>query len=183
MKKSDANILMLDVDGVVVDGRPDRRGGWQSDLEIDLGSSSAALSEHFFKKYWPAIVTGQRELVPDLASALGKMGSTVSAEELIDYWFRQDSWIDQSVLYDVDQLRKIGVMVWLATNQDHLRARYLMDNLGLAKHVDGIVYSAQLGVAKPDDLFFRRAAAFVGGSEKLLVDDTMANVVAARRAG
>jgi putative hydrolase of the HAD superfamily len=75
--------------------------------------------------------------------------------------------------------------VYLATNQEHLRAAYLIEQLGLAEHVDGILYSAQLGAKKPDREFFAKVQAAVGlhGDEMLLIDDDSRNVEAALRAG
>jgi putative hydrolase of the HAD superfamily len=75
--------------------------------------------------------------------------------------------------------------VYLATNQEHLRAAYLMEKLGLADHVDGIFYSARLGARKPEMEFFRKVQAGVGlpGEELLLVDDDHRNTEAAVRAG
>lgn len=75
--------------------------------------------------------------------------------------------------------------IYLATNQEHLRANYLMKTIGLNKHVDGIIYSAELGAGKPDPMFFNLAAtrANVHSQEILLVDDNLANVDAAKTAG
>ena len=75
--------------------------------------------------------------------------------------------------------------MYLATNQEHLRAVYLMETLGLAEHVDGIFYSARLGAKKPDVEFFAKVQAAVGlcGAELLLVDDSRQNVEAALKAG
>jgi putative hydrolase of the HAD superfamily len=75
--------------------------------------------------------------------------------------------------------------VYLATNQEHLRAAYLMEKLGLAEHVDGIFYSARLGAKKPDMEFFAKVQAAVGlcGEEMLLIDDSRQNIEAALKAG
>jgi putative hydrolase of the HAD superfamily len=81
--------------------------------------------------------------------------------------------------------RSAGIRVYLATNQEHLRAAYLMETLGLADHVDGIFYSARLGVRKPDMEFFTGVQAAVGrrGDGLLLIDDSRPNVEGARNAG
>ena len=75
--------------------------------------------------------------------------------------------------------------MYLATNQERLRAAYLMEKLGLAEHVDGIFYSARLGAKKPDREFFARIQAAVGlnGEEMLLIDDSRQNSEAALKAG
>ena len=60
-----------------------------------------------------------------------------------------------------------------------------METMGLAEHVDGIFYSAQLGAKKPDIEFFAKVQAAVGlaGDEMLLIDDSRQNVEAALAAG
>ena len=75
--------------------------------------------------------------------------------------------------------------MYLATNQEHLRAAYLMDTVGLAEHVDGIFYSARLGAKKPQMEFFAKVQAAVGlrGDDLLLIDDSLHNVEAALQAG
>ncbi len=120
-----------------------------------------------------------------LAPVLATMAPKVSAGRLIAFWFENDSRVDQNVLSAMKRYRQRGVPVFLATNQEHMRADYLMRTVGLGAHVDGIIYSAALGHRKPDARFFERAAAIAGAApeEIVLVDDTLANVEAARRSG
>ena len=174
-------VLMLDVDGVLLsDARP-----WNSNLERDLGISPRKLQDNFFAKHWHKIVIGKAEIEPLLDEALRNMRAHISAEALLTYWFENDAVVDQAVLRDVDALRRSGVAVFLATNQEHARATYLMEDLGLGTHVDGIIYSAALGERKPHRGFFSGAASITGQSAgaHFLVDDTEANVVAARKYG
>jgi putative hydrolase of the HAD superfamily len=89
------------------------------------------------------------------------------------------------LLPELALVRSKGIPVYLATNQEHMRADYLMGALGLAEHVDGIFYSARIGAKKPDLEFFARlqAAAALRGDEMLLIDDSLQNIEAASRAG
>lgn len=177
--------IMMDVDGVLVAGRPHDGAHLFTDLEKDLGIPLEELQREFFAPRWPAIVTGQKPLLTELAEVLAQIAPLVSAETLMDYWFRNDSRIDTRVLQSMDELRARGDRVFLATNQEHLRADYLMKNMGLAEHVDGIFYSAAIGHRKPSPVFFARAAegAGVPAEHIVLVDDTEENVLAAREAG
>ena len=174
---------MLDVDGVLLRGRPADGLPWATGLEADLGVSPAALHEAFFAVHWAEIVVGRAGLMERLRPALARIAPGVSAERLVEYWFAQDSRVDEGVLADVAALRGRGVAVHLATNQDHLRGAWLRERF--AGLVDGVQYSAGLGVRKPDPGFFARAAAAVGvpAAGLMLVDDTAANVAAARAAG
>jgi putative hydrolase of the HAD superfamily len=177
--------LMVDVDGVLVDGRPEDGRHWHTSVEEDLGFTSAALHEQFFAPYWENIVLGRAGLMEHLTTALQKIAPHVSPAQFVSYWFERDSRLVSPFLAELSLFRSAGIRVYLATNQEHLRAAYLMENLGLAEHVDGIFYSARLGAKKPDVDFFAKVQAAVGlrGEEMLLVDDSRQNVGAALEAG
>ena len=177
--------LMLDVDGVLVDGRPQDRQRWDHDLQRDLGLSSQDLAEAFFERDWAEIVVGKKDLLPALSQSLSHIGAAVSAQALVDYWFRNDARIQPEVLEDCRAARRRGVSVYLTTNQEHMRAAYLMQDMGLRTEVDGILYSAKLGAKKPQAAFFSKAAEAIRAApdDMLLVDDTSKNVEAAREAG
>ncbi|HZG43768.1 MAG TPA: HAD-IA family hydrolase [Longimicrobium sp.] len=179
------NALMVDVDGVLVDGRPEDGRHWRTSLEEDLGVASDALHEHFFAPCWENVVLGRAGLMEDLVPALQKIAPHVSPAEFVSYWFERDSRIVAPLLAELSWARSRGVRVYLATNQEHLRASYLMDTVGLASHVDGIFYSAQLGTRKPQLEFFAAVQAAVGlrADDLLLIDDSRQNVEAARKAG
>ena len=166
--------IMLDVDGVLIDGRPEDGRNWSFSLQDDLGIDPSVLIEAFFKKSWTDIVTGKRDLLPELSLVLDQMPVGVTAKELVKYWFEMDSRIVAPVLRDCRAARQSGMSVFLATNQEHLRARYLMQTLGLERDVDGIIYSAQAGVRKPDAELFEHAARISGfqPEDLLFVDDT-----------
>ncbi|MGX1196939.1 HAD family hydrolase [Parvibaculum sp. MBR-TMA-1.3b-4.2] len=177
--------LMLDVDGVVVTGRPEDGRSWATDIERDLGIAPDALHAHFFAPHWGDIVIGRKPLLDALAESLPALSSSVTAQDFIDYWFEKDARLDKAVLAACDELRGRGINVFLATNQEHMRAAYLMDRLALRDHVDGIIYSAGIAARKPDRAFFDAAEKISGAAphDILLVDDTRANIDAALDAG
>lgn len=177
--------LMLDVDGVLVDGRPDDGLRWDIDLTKDMGVSSKMLVDEFFQREWKDIVIGKKDLLPALSAALNRFAPSVAAEDLVAYWFEMDSRIVETVLSDVRDARQRGVIVYLTTNQEHLRATYLMQTMALRDEVDGIVYSAKAGSRKPQIEFYSYAERDIGRlpHEMLLVDDTLRNVEEARAAG
>ena len=176
---------MLDVDGVLVDGRPEDGRHWQTSLEEDFGFTPDALHEAFFAPHWDGIVLGRAGLTECVTTALQELAPQVDPSAFVSYWFEKDSRVATAFLPELARVRSQGIRVYLATNQEHLRAAYLMDTLRLAEHVDGIFYSARLGVKKPDAEFFARvqAAVALSGEEMLLVDDSSQNVEAAIEAG
>lgn len=177
--------LMVDVDGVLVDGRPEDGRPWRTSIEEDLGFSAETLHEQFFAPYWESIVLGRTGLMEHLIPALQTIAPHVSPAQFVSYWFERDSRLVLSFLPEFAWARAAGVHVFLATNQEHLRAAYLMEIVGLTRHVDGMFYSARLGARKPDREFFARVQAQVGlcGDEILLIDDSRENIEAALNAG
>lgn len=176
---------MLDVDGVLVDGRPLDGLRWDHRLSEDMGISSEVLGRLFFARDWDEIVIGKKDFLQALSAFLKRNAKAAKAEDLVDYWFEMDSRIVETVLADCRAARQLGIPIYLTTNQEHMRANYLMETLGLGDEVDGIIYSAQAGCKKPQPEFFVYAARAIGYQphELLLVDDTTANVEGARKAG
>lgn len=176
---------MVDVDGVLVHGRPADGRPVFSELKSDLGLSYERLRAEFFNRHWDAIVTGREPLLPRLEAVLGEIAPAIGAEQLIEYWMRNDSRMLPGDIAVLDEARAAGLKVYLATNQEHVRAAYLMTKMGLSAHVDGIAYSAALGARKPDEAFYRLSAEQVGSAPEEIgfVDDVADNVAAARRAG
>lgn len=177
--------IMVDVDGVLITGRPADGKPWATDLERDLGLNNAALHDEFFIPYWNDIVTGQTGLVAQLQPVLARLAPTVSIEDFLAYWFEQDARLNRTLLEELNLLRESGIKVYLATNQEHLRVGFLLDTLGLGQQADGIYYSAALHSRKPDAAFFEQVARLSGylPAQLLLLDDTAANVEAAQGLG
>lgn len=178
-------VLMVDVDGVVVRGRPADGLPPLTYLERDLGLPTALLQREFFALHWSEIVTGKEALMPRLESVLARIAPQLSAETLRSYWFENDSRLDHVLLEALAARRARGVSIFLATNQEHMRAKYLMEERGLAAHVDGILYSAALGCRKPSQEFYRLANehAGVAAEDIVFIDDIRENVEAARAFG
>jgi putative hydrolase of the HAD superfamily len=178
-----ARTLMLDVDGVLI--HPRCGPHWSSRLERDLGINPAALHASFFVPCWEKIVTGRASLPDCLAACLPAIAPAVTPSRLMAYWFEQDSRIDHEVLQGIVALRALGMPVYLATNQDHARMRYLLDTLALRPCIDGWFHSAALGERKPQQAFFAAIQAHlaVPAPDLVLVDDSAENVAAARAAG
>lgn len=178
-------VLMVDVDGVLIHGRPADGLPHFTYLERDLGLRPDLLQQEFFQTCWGDIIIGREPLEPRLAEVLAKIAPHLGAAVLIDYWFENDSRLDRDLLEELAALRQSGVTLFLATNQEHGRARYLMEQAGLDAYFDDILYSAALGHRKPSPDFFRLATERAGvlPGEIAFIDDMAENVEAARQFG
>ena len=180
-------VLVLDIDGVVSLAQPGGPQPWNADLQRDWGFGSDDLVRDFFRKDWLEVVRGRLDLYVALHEYFEGRGLADRLEEFVAYWFEKDAAIDRELLAMTDAWRqRTGGRVFAATNQEHHRAAYLRDQQGLGAHFDEIIYSAALGVCKPDRVFFTNAQVRMGvaaAQSILFVDDKASNVDGARMCG
>lgn len=178
-------VLVLDCDGVVLTGHPGG-GRWDQHIARDFGLTPERLQAHFFQPHWPSIGTGRADLFEVLERVWPQLECRGDAKSFVDYWFANDSAMDERVLAQVDAWRAAGRKAYLGTTQEHHRARYLWQTLGLKTRFDGMLYSAELGAKKPDAAFYAAAQARLpvrDASEVIFLDDLIGNVEAARAHG
>jgi putative hydrolase of the HAD superfamily len=181
--------VFFDVDGVIVHGynfQSELRRPWDVHLEADMGIKQDVFFREFIcKAFVKEVLVGKKPLVTALEEALPVLGYHGSAMDIIGYWLMRDTQLNHVLLKQVTRLKSLGHHVYLATNQDHLRATHLWQNLGLSHIFEDIFYSARLGHQKPEEGFFTAVAARVDLTQApaLLFDDTPDVVEAARRAG
>jgi len=174
---------MVDVDGVVV-VHPDP-GGWSANLERDLGLKAELLQSAFFGPHFGDIIHGRAALRDRLAPVLDEIAPHLTCDELCAYWFEQDGYLDRGLLEQLAAFRAQGVALHLATVQEHERAAYLWDAMGLKDHFDAMHYAADLGHAKPAPEFYAAIEARTGyaPADLFFIDDKAANVEAAQARG
>jgi putative hydrolase of the HAD superfamily len=113
-----------------------------------------------------------------------EIGVRLGAPDAAAEWAARPGEADAEALALVDELRGAGVVTAVLSNGSDELAEELA-HLGIDGHLDLVLNSAQLGVAKPDAAAYEAACRRlgVGPEEVLFVDDTPANVEGARRAG
>lgn len=173
-------ILLLDADGVIQ--MP--TAGWRdavASLCADADRVEAFL-EAVFAAERPCL-TGDGDFPAALSDVLRRWDSPASLGEALDLWTRIEPRED--LLRLVDSLRNAGIRVGLATNQQSVRAAYMIDALRYGERFDDLFFSCHLGHAKPGPGYFRAVLSSLDcpGSEVLFVDDHARNVAAARESG
>lgn len=180
---SSSPVLVLDVDGVIVHAAPD----WPEKLRARWGLAADELLAFFESPPFAQVLQGRLDVYVALHEWLEPRGLADRLQEFVGFWFDNDSIVDREVLAMADAWRdRTGGRVFAASNQEHHRAAFLRDHRGLGAHFDEIVYSAALGVCKPDRVFFTNAQARMAVTAAraiLFVDDRPANVDAARMCG
>lgn len=182
--------LLFDVDGVLIHGyhfRPELRQKWDETLFEDLGIDPDEFRHKFiFDAFIKKVIVGKMALIDALDRVLPGLGYQESSANFVRYWLSHDSRVNHPLL---DAIRKLGkredIRLYIATNQEHMRAFWLWHQLGFGDVFADIFYSARLGVKKPDPAYFKQIDRRLGplGEPPLFFDDTPDVVQAANTAG
>lgn len=172
--------VLFDADGVV-QAPP---ANWRASLAALCGNPEQA--EDFLNDVFAAekpCLTGAAEFAPALAAVLEQWRSGTPVADALRIWTHIEP--SPEMLNLVGELRDSGTVVALATNQQSHRARFMSNDLDYGAYFDHLLYSCDLGHAKPSPEYFSTALKRVGidPSEALFLDDHAANVSAARGCG
>lgn len=183
-------IILFDVDGVLIHGyhaREELRHCWDENLETDLGINRQAFKDGFiFKDFIDHVLIGKMDLYDALEKFLPTIGYHDDPQVVIDYWLKNDSNINDDLIDKIKVLKSSpDVTLYVATNQEHTRAKYLMETLGFGEHFVDIFHSAKIGHIKPALEYFKRVHELLGNPETppIFFDDTPAVVKGANDFG
>lgn len=153
--------ILFDVDGVLVHGyhaNPALSQHWDEQLEADFGIRRADFRDRFiYAVFQSEVLTGELGLYEALAATLPSIGYAGDPQKLIDYWMQRDAVTNLELLPYIQRLHACpGVRLFMATNQEPVRADYLMRTMGFGRYFQDIFNSARLSVLKPDPQFFAK---------------------------
>lgn len=182
--------VFFDVDGVLVHGmhaRPELSRRWDASLSADMGVDPERFTREFiFDVFIKKVVVGQMSVIEALERYLPSLGYKGSPMVFHHYWLTQDSVLNQPLLDHIRVLRKRpDIRLFIATNQEHLRATWLWSHLGLSDLFEDIFYSARAGIRKPEKGFFDFIEQRIGPQAEppLFFDDTPKVIDGARAHG
>ncbi len=176
-------LIAWDFDGVLNANIRDGRFIWADTFEADLGVSLESFTGYVFASHrFREVLVGARDLGDLLEAWVADAGLSLTAAEVMEYWFRKDSHPDAQLLALSQRLAQRQV---IATNNEAHRAAYIWGEMGYSARMEQIFAAGPMGVKKPDTVFFEEITEWAGcaPSEALLVDDHPPNVEAAKGLG
>ncbi len=174
-------VVIFDGDGILV--HRERRFSETLAAKHDI---SPELTLPFFTGPFRECLVGRADLKEVILPYLNKWGWDKGLEALLDYWFSLETKTDKELIKYIQELRKQGVLCFLATNNEKHRFEYMMNKMGLGKMFDKAYSSAYLGYKKPDQEFFLKIyneLKNIKKSEVLFIDDTLENVKGGEKFG
>lgn len=173
--------IIFDADGVVINSP----GYFSVRYMKDFGVPSSVMLPFFEGKFQECLV-GKADLKEVLEPLLKDWHWQGSVDELLNYWFKAEHYIDDRLVRDIESLRGKGIKCYLATKQEKYRTEYIRTEMGFENIFDKIYSSAEVGYKKPDERFYQFIQKDIGltrPEEIFFWDDEQANVDAAIKLG
>lgn len=126
---------------------------------------------------------GKADIRDILGPFLKEWGIPESVDEFLAEAFFSGSEIDAEVAGIVAELRELGVVCCLATNQDARRMAHLDERLSIREYFDRAFVSCEMGVKKPEHGFYQSISAQFPDANLVFWDDQPSNVEAAQACG
>lgn len=182
--------IFFDIDGVLIDGfhtKPDRRNRWDETIEQDLGIKFDQFQE-IFSDWFTDALCGRIDFVKAMQHWLEERNYGLCAHEVIDYWHKKDSKVNNLVMDVAINLASLpDIFLYTATNQTHERISYLRDMMGWNAIFTDFYYSARLGCLKHEGAYFAQIEKELGFSAQseppLYFDDDPQNIAVAAGRG
>jgi putative hydrolase of the HAD superfamily len=171
--------VIFDIDGVIVNGIK-----FSEQLKKDYGLSIEDTRPFFAGKFQDCLI-GKADLKEELIPHLKSWGWQKGVDKFLDYWFKAEHYLDQDLLDYTNSLRKKGIKVCIATNQEKYRTQYLIEKMGFRENFDEIFSSTEVGYKKPEPEFFRFIISTLklSPNEILFWDNTKNHIEGAKSVG
>jgi putative hydrolase of the HAD superfamily len=182
-------VVLFDVDGVLVHGyhaKPEKQIRWDENLLADLGVDPQRFKDEFiYDVFVKKVIVGQMSLLEALDRTLPRLGYRGPAMAFAGYWLSHDSHVNQPLLEVVRKLKAAGARLYMATNQEHMRAQWLWQTLKFGELFEDIFHSARVGHAKPARPYYEWVSNRLGPQAEppLFFDDSEAVIRGAREHG
>jgi putative hydrolase of the HAD superfamily len=141
--------IVFDADGVVINS-PDY---FSVQYQKAFGVSNETMLPFFKGKFQDCLV-GKADLKEELKPLLNDWNWPGTVDELIEYWFQAEHFIDEKIVNEIEKLRDRGIKCYLGTKQEKYRTEYIRKDMDFDKIFDKIYSSAEIGFKKPEKHFF-----------------------------
>jgi putative hydrolase of the HAD superfamily len=145
--------------------------------------------EPFFRDHFEHALTGKRDIKDLIAENNHLWQWEDDPQMLLNMWLAEEDHPNEELLPVVEALRKQGVPVYLATNQEKYRAAYFREKM-FKDVFDDIFSSSDIGYAKPAQEFFESCYQLIKAKnprikkyEIAFFDDSPRHVAGAKKFG
>lgn len=173
--------LLIDLDGVIIQPRHkyfSQKLSEEYDIPLELIMP-------FFRNDYKNAATGKVSIKDILPYFLKKWNWNKSLDAFLNYWFESENDINLEVVEQIEQIRKKGIKVYIASDNERERGNYIMNIIELKNHVDGTFFSYEVKHTKSEKVYFEKVIEQLGieAEEVFYTDDDPENIRVAKSLG
>jgi putative hydrolase of the HAD superfamily len=142
--------VLFDIDGVLI---PEDENFFHGRLARDYNVPLEHIIPFFLTEF-PDCLKGKKEIHKALEDYLPMWSWTGTVDDLLEYWFGKEARVDDRMTSIIDELKKNGFEVYIASNQEKQRAMYLMETVGFKDIFSRHFFSCDLGHLKSEGDYF-----------------------------
>lgn len=175
-----ASAILFDADGVIQTTAKTFIPQLKSLLK-DAGQADHFLADIFAAEK-PCLL-GQKDFAEELEIVFKRWKVNIPLRQALTIW--ESIHPIAEVVDQIQAIRRAGILCYLATNQQSYRADYMRATFHYDSLFDGAFYSYEIGAAKPDELYFKKALSHLDtpAADILFIDDKSANTAMAQACG
>jgi len=131
---------------------------------------------------------GHLEITTDIEPFLKNIEWDKSVEEYLDQQYEFEAqYIDFEILEDIKEIRKMGIITVIASNQNHYRKKYLLNKINANNTFDDYYFSSDIGYVKSENKYWEKVLSNINNkykiencNELLFIDDLEVNIMKAK---
>ena len=140
--------VILDMDGPVIEKIP---FSYRFSLKTQVKLSKIF---EFFKNEHQKCVIGKADIYNEMPKYFKLWNYKGSVDDILKFFYEGQSSVNKKLIKLIDNYRKDGMKVYIATVQEKRRMEYIKNNLDVYNHFDGVFSSCDLGMKKSDINFY-----------------------------
>jgi len=174
--------FIFDMDGTIIDSMPTHVTSWARALG-EFGHTTS--TEELHKNNWGNVYDVVRSILGDDLSDDQVSQIAVRKEELFRETYRSDLRLIDGLDTFLNDVKRVGIPMALATNAGWDNINYVLDGLGIGNYFNTIISGMDVDRAKPDPEMFLKAACGLGvdPANCIVFEDSANGIEAADAAG
>ena len=174
--------FIFDMDGTIIDSMPTHVLSWIQALD-EFGHKTS--TEELHKNNWGNVYDVVRSIMGDDLSDDQVAQIAIRKEELFRETYRSDLRLIDGLDTFLDDAKRAGILMALATNAGWDNISYVLDGLGIGAYFDTVISGMDVNRAKPDPEMFLKAACGLKmePTNCIVFEDSANGITAASAAG
>jgi FMN phosphatase YigB (HAD superfamily) len=144
------NVLLFDADGVTI-----QAPGYGSEFALQSEGLDTSGLQDFFRGVFLECKRGKVDAKKAIIPFLQDWGWQKDVDDFFHIWHRYEHVINHTLIAQIQEYRKQGVLCCLSTDNNFYRMNYIKKEMEFENYFDEIFCSSDIGFLKSEDGFWQ----------------------------